>query len=57
VTWGCGGKTALFLQGRPGSELPAGMLLRLFQRRFHLLRCGGFHCLDPHAPAPYAGRP
>jgi hypothetical protein len=34
LTWGSGGKTALFLPAGPGSELPTGLLLRLFQRRF-----------------------
>jgi pimeloyl-ACP methyl ester carboxylesterase len=42
LTWGGGAKTALFLQGGPGSELPAGMLLRLFQRRFRPYVAAGF---------------
>jgi pimeloyl-ACP methyl ester carboxylesterase len=42
LTWGSGAKTALFLPGGPGSDLPAGLLLRLFQRRFRPYVAAGF---------------
>jgi pimeloyl-ACP methyl ester carboxylesterase len=42
LTWGSGAKTVLFLQGGPGSDLPAGMLLRLFQRRLRPYAAAGF---------------
>jgi pimeloyl-ACP methyl ester carboxylesterase len=42
LTLGSGTKTALFLPGGPGSDLPTGLLLRLFQRRFRPYVAAGF---------------